>query len=74
MGMCKAKTKTTGMCKAKTTAPQSLKLQRGSRLVLSIHINQVLFLYQPQIGSQIYHQMSMFQLLGCSLHQGRTST
>ena len=30
--------------------------------------------YQPQIGSQTYHQMPTFQLLGCSLHQGRTST
>ena len=40
----------------------------------SISISIRFSFYQTQIGSQTYHQMPTFQLLGCSLHQGRTST
>ena len=44
-----------------------ISFQRGSRLVLSIHVDQGSLSTDHELASQTHHQMPTFRLLGCSL-------
>ena len=52
----------------------NFKTQRGSRLVLCIHVDRVLFLYQPRIGSQNTSSNADVSTAGLQSSSGQTST